>query len=375
MAKKLRHEKYIVQDLTGAHHYLRVRIAKDGQNFSKTINIEDYESPAMAMNAACIVRDKALESIRDNTLVVHDVTVQELFDATRNMFAINIKTWNRHCRTYDGMKSYGPRKIKDIKPADIQESINEYIKDHSADACHRLLSEWREIYKAAAMMDLYVPDKTLAVTIPKDTKPSKPKKQVLISRNDFDQYIGWLEKSLKYTKDFKGKHRKIRIIYMLQIMYHTGCRPSEVMALCRSDINLLDKDISITKRIGSTRTEMRQIVSLKTSQSMRKVPIDDELLGIIIKMLNEIHDEQLFMDTDGLPFEINSLSVYISRTSKDAGISFNMYMCRHSLKHDIRTADARVQMDILGHASFQTSVGYDRSTEDDRRAALNDRKS
>ncbi|MCH3961282.1 MAG: tyrosine-type recombinase/integrase [Solobacterium sp.] len=375
MVKKLRHEKYIVEDLTESHHYLRVRIAKNGHDFSQTINVKDYGSPAMAMSAACIVRDRALDDIRNDCLVNHDMTVQELFDATKDMFAINAKTWIRHSRTYDGMRSYGQRKIKDIKPADIQSNINDYIKDHSADACHRLLSEWRQIYRAAAMMDIYVPDKTLAVTIPKDDKPAKPKKDVLISKDDFYKYIDWLEQSLKYTMDDKGKYRKSRIIYMLQIMYHTGCRPSEVMALCRSDIDLSSKDISITKRIGSTRTELRQIVSLKTSQSLRKVPIDDELMLIISNMLNDISSEQLFLDFDGLPFEITVLSAYIARTAKEAGVTFNMYMCRHSLKHDIRNADARVQMDILGHASYRTSVSYDRSSEDDRRSALNDRKS
>jgi integrase len=106
---------------------------------------------------------------------------------------------------------------------------------------------------------------------------------------------------------------------------------------------------------------------------VRDVPISDALLPIVTDMLIKLPGDHPLYDIDGLPFDISYLSAFISRTSKQIGIDFNMYMCRHSLKRSMREAgvDPRIQQDILGHASYKTSIGYDRSTEKEREEALN----
>ena len=375
----MRKEKYVIERKTKTHHYLQISIDykdREGrrQTWSKNLNVADYETPTDAMDEAVLIRDRKLAELRSGRPIKHVPTVGDLFQRTQILFVASIKTWKRHCIAYNhSIKQYAAKPITEVKAADIQQSLNDSIKSYSADATGRVLAVWRQIYRAAIMDGIVVADQTQVVHMPRDRKPIQPKKEVMISQEDFNSYIEWLTISKAYTRDAKGKYRKARIIYILQIMYHTGMRPAEVLALSRSDFDISGRVIHVTKQVGSTATELRHIVAPKTDSSVRDVPISDALLPIVTDMLIKLPGDHPLYDIDGLPFDISYLSAFISRTSKQIGIDFNMYMCRHSLKRSMREAgvDPRIQQDILGHASYKTSIGYDRSTEKEREEALN----
>ena len=255
------------------------------------------------MHAAIIIRDNALREINAGTLIKHVPTVEELYYQTKKLFNISIKTWKRHDITYiHSVKPYANREITSIKPIDIQESINDSINKYSFEATQRVLSLWRQIYKAAAMNDILIADKTFAITIPKSKAPAKKQKKALISDEDFKQFVEYLEETSKYVRDPTGRFRRTRIIYMLKIMFYTGIRTSECFALTRDDINLITNSITINKAIGSTITKTRQLISTKTTQSIRTVSISEDLKPTIMRMMDEIKEEHFFYDYDGLPF-------------------------------------------------------------------------
>lgn len=378
----MKKEKYIIERKNKRNHYLQVYInfkdiSGNKQIYSRNINVADYVSPKDAMQAAIIIRDNALREINTGTLIKHVPTVGELYHQTKNLFNISVKTWKRHETTYkNSIKKYENREITSIKPIDVQESINDSINSYSLEATQRVLSLWRQIYKAAAMNDILVADKTVAVTIPKSKTPARQQKKVLISDEDFKQFVEYLEETSKYVRDPIGRFRRTRIIYMLKIMFYTGIRPSECFALTKSDINLITNEITINKAIGSTTTKTRQVISTKTTQSIRTVPISDNLKPLLLKMFDEIKEEHLFYDYDGLPFETSFLSQFISRISNRIGIKFNMYMLRHRMATDLiqSNTSARTVQDILGHATYKQSVGYARSSDEDRKTAIDNRK-
>lgn len=378
----MKKEKYIIERKNKRNHYLQVYInfkdiSGSKRIYSRNINVAEYVSPKDAMQAAIIIRDNALREINTGTLIKYVPTVGELYRQTKNLFNISVKTWKRHETTFkNSIKKYENREITSIKPIDVQESINESINNYSLEATQRVLSLWRQIYKAAAMNDILVADKTVAVTIPKSKAPAKQQKKVLISDEDFKQFIEYLEETSKYVRDPIGRFRRIRIIYMLKIMFFTGIRPSECFALTKSDINLITDEITINKAIGSTSAKTRQVISTKTTQSIRTVPISDNLKPLLLKMFDEIKEEHLFYDYDGLPFETSFISQFISRTSNRIGIKFNMYMLRHRMATDLiqSNTSARTVQDILGHASYKQSVGYARSSDEDRKTAIDNRK-
>lgn len=377
----MKKEKYIREKHTNGGHYLQVQIRQnpDGKSslWTKTINVADYATPSEAMKAAVLIRDQALLDQRAGRLVKHTPTVSELFERTKTLFNITIPTWKRHRLAYEhSIKPYGNKEISDIKAADIQQSLNESMNKYSADATERVIAVWRQIYKAAVMDGVMVPDLTAVVQMPRDKHPANKKKPVLISEEDFQQYVDFLLLSDKYVQDKAGKFRRKRIYYILMILYHTGMRPAEAMALEWSDIDLDGHTISVAKAVGSTATARRQIVTTKTAASVRIVPISDALDPILRQMMVDLPKEHPLYDYDGLPFDIDYLSTFIRRTSKSCGIDFHLYMLRHTMVHSLREADVapRVQQDILGHTSYGMTISYDRSTEDEKRHAVDIRK-
>jgi integrase len=373
----MKKEKYIVESC----RYLRVVIYyKSGSkraHFTKNITIDDFRTPAKAMEYAKAIRDQALQDIRCQIPIVNVPTVGELFKRTKVLFNVTTKTWTRHLVTYNhSIIAYENFVITDVKTSDVQASINASINKYTYDATQRVLSLWKQIFKCAAMLDLNVPDHTAAVIIPRDRKPPVAKRPVTISEADYHKFMDYLELSARYTHDKKGQHRKIRIMYLIRILHDTGMRPSEAMALNRSDIDLDLCLIHINKRVGSTVDSSRKIVSPKTPQSVRDIPISANLKQDLIKIDEDINNENLFYDIDGLPMEIDTLSGYVNRIAKHVGVTFTLYMLRHNMATDLIQSgtSARTTQDILGHANYQMSVEYARSSESDRKKAIESRK-
>ena len=89
------------------------------------------------------------------------------------------------------------------------------------------------------------------------------------------------------------------IWYMLWIMYYSGCRTAEALALSASDY---DKNIlHINKSIGSTVSETRQIVPTKTAGSVRDIPCVPELDNLINLIIEYSSTSPLLTYDDGKP--------------------------------------------------------------------------
>lgn len=375
--KKLAHEKHITEYHRDGRDYLLIsmRISAEGtkKTVSRMVNMHDYTTPSEAMQAAIMIRDQLLRERQSGKSVVHNPTVGEVFRSTHEIFAITAKTWIRHSfifRTY--MADFDTIPLIRIKPADIQKNLNMTAERASMDATERVLSVWRQIYRAAAMTELPVSDKTIPVKLPVNKKPAVRHDDVILDPADFNQFITWVESTAPLVTDEKGKFRRPRIIFLLKLLYYTGARPSEVMALDRSDFDLEKREICISKRVGSTAKATRQIITLKTASSYRIIPISSALYPIVLQYFTANHEEHLLYDHDGLPFETNQVACTISNWSRQSGVHVTMYMCRHSLVHSMREANIppRVQQDILGHTSFSMTQSYDRSSPEERRSAL-----
>lgn len=375
--KKLAHEKHITEYHRDGRDYLliSIRIPAEGakKTVSRMVNMHDYATPSEAMQAAITIRDQLLRDRQTGRAVMHDSTVGEVFRSTREIFAITAKTWIRHTfifRTY--MADFDTVPLAKIKPADIQKNLNTTAERASMDATERVLSVWRQIYKAAAMTELPISNKTLPVKLPVNKKPVVRHDDVILDPADFNRFVEWIEGTSPFVKDAKGKFRRPRLVFLLQLLYYTGARPSEVMALTRSDFDFVKREICINKRVGSNAKATRQIITPKTASSYRTVPISDALYPIVLQYFDLVPDEYILYDYDGLPFETNQVAATVSNWSRQSGIHVTMYMCRHSLVHAMRKANIppRIQQDILGHTSFSMTQSYDRSSPEERRSAL-----
>lgn len=369
----MKKEKHISE----SEKYFRVMIRMpDGGRFTKNVNKDDYPTRAQALTAAKMIRDKALSDRAAGRGISVSPTVAEIYEKLPDIFGHSKKTIRRHDILYRaGICYLSAKKITAIKTADIMENVSEYAQNHTDGAVSQYISLWSVIFEAAQMMDIPVPNRAKVVSRnrPKAKQPTH-KREVMASDHDIAIFLDAL--SSYGTQTEKGRY-KARVMTMLaQIMIHTGCRPSEALALRRSDVNLISGDISITKSVGSTRNEAGRVIrATKTGQSVRQVPIDHELLDMLIDFLRWQHHDFILSDYDGNLMEIDYVSNHMRLVSKKAKVHVTLYMFRHKFSTDmIKVADMRTVQDLMGHESSSMTLAYARSSEADRKAAIDRRK-
>ena len=374
----MKKEKYIYERKTKkGSPYFQIQITfKDeyGQpkTFYESVQISEYNSKSQAKAVAIAIRDKALYEIQTNKIIITSPTVGMLYEKQKELLPCSLGTQRRINLLYNaGINKFENVQISKITTADIQKSINEYSVGKTDDYISRYLNEWKKIYKIALMLGYEIPDRSQMVIIPKSNVIQK-KKNVLIRQEDLRAFMNAL---LEYKTKSKALAHRIRMIwYLIMIMNYTGMRPAEVLALNKEDIT--DEYISVNKSIGSTTTDKKAVKKAKTKQSIRNIPIHPDLIPILHKLKEEQHTSPLLTNIDGSLINTRQICSFISNLSAKTGIDFNLYMLRHNVATDLvkDNTSPRIVQDILGHASFNMSLEYARSSEEERKNAIDSRK-
>lgn len=371
MAKK---EKYIREIETAAGtHMLKIEVRAYGQSFRKSLKLSDFPNKKIALEAAKQIRDEALLKMRTGYTVEKNriPTVKILYEKSYDLLPARMSTRKKHGRIFKNiLEMYGDKSIDKISAADVQASINTFSKNNNEKETSLLLSVWRRVYKAAALMEINVIDRTIAINIPECREVKHIGKSV--SPDDLEAFCSAL---LSYDDSISGSYRAHAVYYAIQIMKYCGLRPAEAFALTRDDIDLIHGYISINKAIRSGYDEPLEIGRTKTEKSARLVPIPAELKPILIDCLRWSKNDILLSDYFGKIIDINTSNRIITKVKKIAGVEFNMYMLRHQFSTDLFSAgtDPAVIRDLMGHESATMSLEYATSKEEDRRQAINRR--
>lgn len=374
----MKKEKYIYERKTKkGSPYFQIQITfKDEYGQSKTfyesVQISDYESKSQAKAVAIAIRDKALYEIQTNRIIITSPTVGQLYQKMDELIPCSLSTKKKRNTHYNnGIKKFENIQISKLTTADIQKNVNEYAENKSDNNIHRYVILWSKLYKVALMLGYDVVDRSKMIIIPKSKKIIE-KKKVTCSQDTLHEVLECLA---SYESPSNAvKHRAKMIWYLIIIMNYTGMRPAEVLALNAEDIT--NDYISVNKSVGSSKDETVSVKSPKTAQSIRHVPVHPELLPILKQLKNEQKTSPLLTNLDGSLITPLQRSNMITKVCKKTGIKFNLYMLRHNMATDLvnMNISQRTVQDILGHASFNMSLEYARSTEEDRKKAVDSRK-
>lgn len=335
------------------------------QRFTKTIKAIDFEgNEKTALLYAQKIRNDALADIASGKMKRTYPTVGFLYDTKFMLMPMSIRTKAKQDSIFkDILSVHKDTPINKMTTADIQQTVNDYATGHSDDAIHRLVSIWKQIYKVCSIMEYNIQDKSQAIVIPKSKKVIK-RKPVTFAMDDFQIILDDLVRI--------NTHLSQSAWFLLMIMYYTGCRPAEALALTRSDIH--DNFISINKSVGSTKDAIQQIVPTKTEESTRNVPVPHDLKPVLRDLFMWSKHNLLLADEKGNPQNVSYLSDVIFNTAKANGIRFNAYMLRHLMSSELmHKGDSVVARDILGHTSFAMTLDYARSTPDQLYSAIANR--
>lgn len=141
---------------------------------------------------------------------------------------------------------------------------------------------------------------------------------------------------------------------MLEFMYATGLRVSEVANIKLSDINF---EAGFLRSVGKGSKE-------------RIVPVGKQAIEWIQRYLHETRSSflkagklgEVFLSTRGRPLSRKTIWVHIKKYARTAGIKKNI--TPHTLRHSFAThlldngADLRVIQEMLGHADISTTQIY-----------------
>lgn len=169
----------------------------------------------------------------------------------------------------------------------------------------------------------------------------------VLSRNQVDRFLSAPRKT-----DFFWQ----RDVAILEVLYATGCRASEVCNLCIADLSPEQRFLKCTGKGGK----------------QRLVPIGQRAIKAIERYVDEVRDvvvadrkyppAELFLSRTGRPLDRIQLWRLVKRYARRAGIDSDI--SPHSLRHSFAThllaggADLRQVQEMLGHASIQTTQIY-----------------
>ena len=186
--------------------------------------------------------------------------------------------------------------------------------------------------------------------------PTEQKKNVLEVLSIANQ-----KKIMQYVKD-NFTFRNLGIYICLS----TGMRIGEICALKWSDINLSTETISVNhtiERIYIIEDDKRHtelvIGTPKTQNSMREIPISNELLKIIRPLKKVMNDNYFILTNEAKPTEPRTYRNYYKQLLKDLDIPDLKF---HGLRHSFATRCIESQCDyktvsvILGHANISTTL-------------------
>ena len=230
--------------------------------------------------------------------------------------------------------------IKDVEYNNIRKYINElYNENYTAKSICRHISSLRSFFKYL-LNNSYIKNNPMTLI----TNPKIEKK--------LPKYINYedIEKILNYP-DLKT-NIGIRDTLILELLYVTGIRVSELTNIKLNDININDKTINIIgkgnkERIVMYGTRCQNLLDkyLKIRPNYIKEPIDYLILSKRGKQINTREIRKI----------INDIS---------ASCHFDMNISPHTFRHTFAThmlnegADLRSVQKLLGHENLSTTTIY-----------------
>ncbi|MBU0687431.1 MAG: site-specific tyrosine recombinase XerD [Candidatus Margulisbacteria bacterium] len=171
-----------------------------------------------------------------------------------------------------------------------------------------------------------------------------------------------LPKALTFGEIFKllaggdkpKSHLWPRDLAILELLYATGLRASEIVSLNIPDVNL---DVCFVKCTGKGEKERIVPVGKKAVAAIK-----DYLKNLRSKMTKNEKERALFLDKNGHRLSRQGLFNLVKKYTREAGIT--RHTSPHTLRHTFAThllergADLRTVQEMLGHANISTTQIY-----------------
>lgn len=279
---------------------------------------------------------------------LHYLQVEKhLAKKTLEAYSHDLELWLEFLKSA-GVKHWG----KTQKDHLLLFSIKQRERGVSAKSLNRYLVSIRNFYAYLKTHKHIERDETQHVDLPKLGR-KLPK---FLTLPEVEALLNQAEQSFKTKSDPK----QARYYTMLQLLYATGLRVSELVSLKTNDLNLQSGYVVVMGKGSKERYVPVGSVAIEA--------LDEFLNGFRPSLIKGKTSKFVFVSTGGKPITRQSFWNYLKRVALAAGIKKNI--SPHVLRHSFAThllengADLRSVQMMLGHADISTTQIYTHVTRD-----------
>lgn len=232
---------------------------------------------------------------------------------------------------------FGDRQASEITAQEIDAYIHEFSATRARKTVSTQLQIIRQVLRFAVVQGALPYNPAEALRVPKGLK-------VTYRMPPDDAQI----------KLIKNHAKDMPFGLFAALIYYTGCRRGEALALTGADIDRKAKRISISKSVYYVGNHA-QIKQPKTEKGTREVPLLDALDKLLPKRLPKGY---LFSEPNGEPLTNDHYNDAYKEYQQAAGVS----VTPHQIRHGYATAlyecgvDFKTMQALLGHAQLSTTM-------------------
>lgn len=256
-------------------------------------------------------------------------------DYTINNYLIDLNQFIQFC------DENNVKKYNEIDYQFIRKYLNFlYEKKYSSKTMCRHISSLRKLFKFLEKNGIITDNPMILVSNPKI-----PKK--------LPKYLNYTDIELLLNTPNKEEVLGLRNAFVLELLYSTGIRVSELSNIKINDINFNEREIRILgkgskERIVLFGKQCKDLLNEYINKSRNKLLKDN--------------NEYLLLNKNGNKLSVRGIQMIVEKTLKESSIKYNI--SPHTLRHTFAThlldagADLMSVKELLGHDSLSTTSIY-----------------
>lgn len=227
------------------------------------------------------------KSLQNKGIIINDdgMTVQQWSERWLELYKSDkaYNTYITYKRTIDNhiTPNLGNIRLNSLKKHQIQELLNSIVKSGHQRTAELVKLTIRQIVKQAIIEEYIYKDVTIGLSLPKKKKPEK-------------RALTEAEKKLIQKADFTIKERAF-----VDLLYYTGVRRGEALALTISDIDFVNKKVKMNKNLVMKDKTSEIKLSPKSEAGNRQIPIPNKLLDSLKNHISNNSSIYLFTMQNG----------------------------------------------------------------------------
>ena len=290
----------------------------------------------------------------------------DMIAAERGAAANTLAAYDRDVQDYLAFLEDEGLKLLNLTTKDIQSYLADIeARGFKPSSAARRLSAVRQFHRFLYAENYRSDDPSLVLDGPRQGRPL-PK---ILSVDEVERLLNQTRAKPEKAPSFAARLRQVRLICLVELLYATGLRVSELVALPRSAALTRESFLTVTGKGGRER-----LVPLSDPS---RIAMRDYLAVQGEKTADKVSKWLFPSDSDAGHFTRQAFARDLKAVAAKAGISaarISPHVLRHAFASHLlqNGADLRIVQELLGHADISTTQIYTHVLDERMKAMVRD---